>query len=79
MMLQEVGKLRNIITHNIVWANQNTKSFVYPWLRTLAMFDVMCFPAFVGASDVNCNFVDLPSYNVFVSLSFVSFEKKAKM
>jgi len=45
------GKLRNVITH-VIWANQKTESFVYRWLRTQAMFDVTCFPAFVGASDV---------------------------
>jgi len=27
-------------------------SVMYRWLRALVMFDVTCFPAFVGASDV---------------------------
>jgi len=45
-------KQRNFVTPNIVWANQTTESFVYHWLCALAMFDVMRFPAFVGALDV---------------------------
>jgi len=46
------GKLRNVITQNVVLANQKTESFVYQWLRALTMFNVTCFPAFVGVSDV---------------------------
>ena len=48
------GKLRNVISHNIVPADQKSESFVYRWLRAITMFDVTCFPgsAFVGASDV---------------------------
>jgi len=37
---------------NLIWANPKTQSFVYRWLHAHAMFDVMCFPAFVGALDV---------------------------
>ena len=36
----------------VIWANQKTKSFLYRCLCALAMFDVTCFPAFVGASDI---------------------------
>jgi len=43
------GKLCIVITHKIVWANQKTESLVYGWLRTLAMFDITCFPAHVRA------------------------------
>jgi len=32
--------------------NRMTESFVYHWLRAHATFNVKCFPAFVGASDV---------------------------
>jgi len=46
------GKLCNVITHNVVWANQKTESFMYHWLCTLAMFDVNVLSAFVRASDV---------------------------
>ena len=46
------GKLRNVITHNVVWANQKTEYFVYRWQHAHATFDLTCFPAFVGASDV---------------------------
>ena len=37
------GKLRNVITHNMVWAGQKTESIVYRWLCALAMFDVTYF------------------------------------
>ena len=41
------------ITHNVIWTNQKTKSFVFRWLHTHAEFDILkCFPAFVRASDV---------------------------
>jgi len=42
------GKLRNVKKTNVILANQNTESFVFRWLRALAMFDVACFAAFVG-------------------------------
>jgi len=45
-------KLRNVITNNVIWANQKTEYFVYHWLHTHAMVDVTCFPAFVRPSDV---------------------------
>jgi len=44
------GNLYNLITH--IWAEQKTESSVYHWLRALAMFDVTCYPAFVGALDI---------------------------
>jgi len=44
--------LRYVLTYNVIWANQNTDSFVYRWLRALAMIEVTRFPAFVGVSDV---------------------------
>jgi len=40
------GNLPNVTTHNVIWANQKTESFVYRWLLAHAMFDVTCFPAF---------------------------------
>jgi len=50
--LTKGGKLRNIIMHNVIWANQKTEFYVYRWLGALAIFDVVCFPAFLGALDV---------------------------
>jgi len=50
--LTNIGKLCNVITYNVVWANQKTESFVYCWLYALTMIDVTCFPAFLGASDL---------------------------
>ena len=44
-------KLRNVITY-VIWANQNTESFVYSCLCAHALFDVTCFPTFVRAQDV---------------------------
>jgi len=43
-------KIFNIITHTIIWTNQKTDCFVYRWVRAHTMFDLTCFPAFVGAS-----------------------------
>ena len=45
-------KLCYVIMHNIIWANQKTESFLFPWPCAHAMFDVTCFPAHVGASSV---------------------------
>jgi len=38
------------LRHN---ANKRTETFVFCWLRSHVMFDVMCSPEFVGVSDVN--------------------------
>jgi len=38
--------------HNVIWANKKTESFVYFWLCAHTVFDVTCYPAFVGASKV---------------------------
>ena len=45
----QCGEILNVITQNVIWANQKT---VFRSLRARAMFDVMCFAAFVGASNV---------------------------
>jgi len=45
-------KLSSIITHNSILANQKSESVSYLWLCVCAMFDLICFPAFVRASDV---------------------------
>ena len=45
----KVRKLCNIITHNIIRANQKRLSFVYQWLSWHATFDITWFPAFVWA------------------------------
>jgi len=47
LCLTQVGNLRYAIKYNVIWANHKSKSFVYRWLRTLAMFDVTRFSAFV--------------------------------
>jgi len=53
LVQQKVGNyVRVVITHNVIWANQKTKTFLYRWLCSHAMFDVMCLPAFVGASRI---------------------------
>ena len=36
------------ITYNVIWANQMTESFEYPWLWALEMFDVTSFPAILS-------------------------------
>ena len=41
------GKLRNTITHNVIWANRKNIECI-PGLT----FDITCFPVFVGASNV---------------------------
>ena len=46
--LTKGGKQCNVIMYDIIWANQITKTFVYPWQKALAMFDETCFPTFVG-------------------------------
>ena len=46
------GKLLNTITNHIIKANQKSESFVYRWQRAHAVFDVTCFSAFVGVSNV---------------------------
>ena len=50
--LNTCRNFRNVITHNVIWANQKTESFVYRWLCTNSMFDVTYFSAFVRALDV---------------------------
>jgi len=49
--LTKSEKLCNVITHNVIWAKK-TKYFVYRWLCPYVMLDVMCFPAFVRASNI---------------------------
>jgi len=46
------GLLRNAMTHNAIWANQNTEFIVYCWQRAHAIFHVTCFPEFFGAANV---------------------------
>jgi len=38
------GKLCNVRTHNVIWADEMTESFVYRWQHAPAWFDVTCFP-----------------------------------
>ena len=38
------GNFSNVITHNVIWANQKSEYFMYRWLHAHAMFNVMCFP-----------------------------------
>jgi len=42
--------LYNVISHILIWANQKTESFVFSFTH-FAMFDITCFPGFVGASN----------------------------
>jgi len=48
------GKLYNVITYNVIQANQKTESVVYRWLRVLIMFDITRFPAF--CQSIGCHF-----------------------
>jgi len=61
-MSEKGGTVPYFITYNVIWANQKSESFVYPWLHKLAMFDVICFPAFVGASGVISSVLSIPFY-----------------
>ena len=49
--LTKGGKLRNVITLNVIMANLKTESCMYCWLRSHAIVDVRCFPALVGPYD----------------------------
>ena len=39
-------KLLNVITHNFVWANQKTQSFVYCWLCSMQCLTQSAYPHF---------------------------------
>jgi len=54
-----------VITHNVIWANQKAKSFVYHWLPTHAMFDARCFAAYVRAPDIISSVVFICLFNKF--------------
>ena len=60
-------KVCNVIAHNIILTNQKTESFVFPWLRSHSTFDVTCFPAFVGASDIISSILSLRLFEGFTS------------
>jgi len=47
-MTVKSGKLCN--AH--IWSNKKTQYVVLRWLDAHAIFDITCFPAFVGALDV---------------------------
>jgi len=49
---EKSGNSHNVITHNVILADKKNESFMYGWLHTHAIFDVICLPAFVRASDV---------------------------
>jgi len=46
---QKCGNLHYAIRCNVIWANQKTESFEYHWLRALAVFDQMSFPAILSS------------------------------
>ena len=55
------GNLRFAITYSVIWANQKTELFEYHWLRALAMFDAMSFPAIllgIGRHFKFCRYVN---------------------
>jgi len=72
--LTKGGKLHIIMAHNVIWANQKTDSFVYRRLGAHKMFDITCFPAFFGASNVISSVLlidsDLPFY-IFIILYII--------
>ena len=45
-------KLCNVITHNIIWANQMTEHFVFCGYAHIQCLTLHAFQAFVGAWDV---------------------------
>jgi len=62
-IMSDKESLHYVITYNVIWANQKTESYVYCWLRALAMFDVMRFPTFVRASDVISSVLSIHSFS----------------
>jgi len=70
------GILSNVITYNVVWANQKNKSFTYCLLRSHAMFDLTCFPVFVGISDVISSILLISLFYQFNQLRYKLFKNK---
>ena len=69
------GKLMNDIMH-ITCDNHKTESFVFGWLHPLAMFEITCFPAFVGASDVNLRVLSICELLVLCLFTFFICQKQ---
>jgi len=59
---QKCGKLRSVMTYNVIWANQKTESVVYRWYAHMQhlTFDITCFPVFVGAWGVISSVPSIP-------------------
>ena len=77
---QKKRELSYTITYNVIWATKKTETFLYHWLRALAMFNVTSFPAILLASDVMSSSVDtliasLPHSCVDYSLTLRSYCK----
>ena len=59
----------NIITHIIIWANQKTESFEFPWLQALAIFDIMLFSRI--CCNIGCHFkCSVNTLNVIIYICF---------
>jgi len=46
------------------WTNEKIKSLVFHWQRTQAMFDVTCFSAFVGASNIILSVLSIHKFTI---------------
>jgi len=55
-----------VIGYNVIWANQKTESYVYRWLRALALFNVTRFSAFVGESDVISSILSVNIHKLYL-------------
>jgi len=51
----------NYVSHNVIWATQQTELFVYCRYHTHEMLDVACFTAFFEASDVISSILSIPN------------------
>jgi len=65
-------KLCNVVTHNIILANQKTESSLYLWLSAHAIFDVMRFPAFFRPPDVISSVLSILNHLYRYSMMVVS-------
>jgi len=52
LVREKAGNYATTQRRRLIWANWKTETFMYRWPRAHASFDVTCFPAFVGASNV---------------------------
>ena len=66
-------KLCDLIMHKVIYTNQKTDCFVYPWQHAIKMFDKMRFHVFVRASDVISSFLSMRLLYVTVKSVLILF------